>query len=119
VVGTGNPAGQLRRAQPSCELQQPQGIPAGLRHDPVTDVLVEMTGNRRTQQGAGVLVREPFDTEHRQRGKGPLVGGLANREEQRDGLGQEPPSDEPQHLGRRLVQPLGVVHETHQRPVGG
>ena len=37
------------------------------------------------------------------------------REHQRDRLGQQAAPDEPEHLGRGLVQPLRVVHHAQQR----
>ena len=40
---------------------------------------------------------------------------LARRKEKSDGLGQEPPRDEGERLGRHLVQPLRVVDDTQDR----
>ena len=45
-----------------------------------------------------------------------MLARLARGEDQPDGLGQQPPGRERQHLRRRPVQPLGVVDHAQQRP---
>ena len=49
----------------------------------------------------------------------PVVARLANREHDRDRLGQQPPRDERERLRGHAIEPLRVVDEAHQRPVLG
>lgn len=116
---TGKAAGQLGFAQPSRQLQQPQRISPGLGHDPVANPLVQMTWDRGGQQRPRVLVGEPFDCQLRQTGKHPLAGRLPDREQEQHRLSQQPPSDEPEHLGRGVIQPLRVIDQAAQRRRGG
>ena len=78
-----------------------------------------MTWDRSRQQRPRVLLGEPFDRQRRQARKHLLVGCLPDRKQQDNRFSQQPPSDEPQHLGRGSIQPLGIVDQTDQRPRGG
>ena len=78
-----------------------------------------MTWDRGRQQRPRVLVGEPFDGQRRQARKYPLIGRLPDREQQANRFSQQPPSDEPEHLGRGFIQPLGVIDQADQRPRGG
>ena len=44
---------------------------------------------------------------------------VADRDHDRDRVGQQPPCDEPEQLVRRLVEPLGVVDDAEQRALLG
>jgi hypothetical protein len=48
-----------------------------------------------------------------------VIARLPDREQEQHGLSQQPPADEPEHLGRGVIQPLGVIDEADQRPLGG
>jgi hypothetical protein len=58
-------------------------------------------------------LRKPLDRELGQAAQ--RVPGLAGREQHHDRLGEQPSRYECQHLGRLSIQPLRVVHDTHQR----
>jgi len=116
----GEAAGQLGVAQCPGHLQQRQRIAASLGDEPVADLLVEVTPRGHGgQQRPGVVVGESVDGQRGQGGEHPLVGRLPDREQEQDGLGVKPSADEPQDLGRRYVEPLGVVDQAHQRPLAG
>ncbi len=115
----GKATGQLGFAHPSRQLQQPQRVSPRLRDDPVANPLVQMTWDGSCQQRARVLVGEPFDRQRRQTRKHPLAGHLPDREREQHRLGQQPPPDEPEHLARDFIQPLGVIDQADQRPHGG
>ena len=65
-AGAAEAARQLRGAHAPRQLQQGQRVAAGLRDDPLPDVLVEPAGDDRRQQGARVVVVEPFEPQLRQ-----------------------------------------------------
>ena len=116
---TGEATGQLGFAHPCGQLQQPQRIP------PVSATIRSRTRSSRWPGTAAVsrrprvLVGQPVEGQRRQAGKQPLVGRLPDREQEQHRLSQQPPSDEPEHLGRGFVQPLGVIDQADQRPRGG
>ena len=114
-VGAAEAARQLGRAHAARQLQQRERIAARLRDDPVADALVEPAGDHRRQQRARVLVAEPFEPQLRQARQLALLARLADAEHDRHRLGEQPARHEPEHLRRRLVEPLEVVHETQQR----
>ena len=78
-----------------------------------------MTRDRGGQQRPCVLVGEPPDRQRRQTRKHPLIGRLADREQEQHRLRQQPPGDEPEHLTRRFIQPLSVIDQADQRPRRG
>ena len=65
-AGPAEAARQLRRAHAPRQLEQGQRVAARLRDDPLADALVEPAGDDRRQQGARVLVVEPFQPQLRQ-----------------------------------------------------
>src|SRR5262249_21403045 len=68
-------------------------------------------------QRAGCLGVEALDPQRRQTGRlETALLSLADGEYHRDPFRLDPPSREEQGARRRVVQPLGVVDETHQRP---
>ena len=89
---------ELCRSHPSWQLQQPQGVPAGLGHNPISNVIVQSTRDARREQGPTVLLRESFQRQRWQCGEEPLVGPFADGEQQRDGFSQQASADEGQNL---------------------
>ena len=112
-------APQLGRAHPPRQLEQRERIAAGLGDDAVADAVVEPARDGSRQQGAGVLLREPRERQVGQAGERLPRARLANREHDRHRLRQQPPRDEAEHLVRRVVEPLRVVHEAQQRALVG
>jgi hypothetical protein len=79
-----------------------------------SDLLIERPSHHRAQQRPGVLVPQAL---HLQARKGlEVLARLARGEDQPDGLGQQPPRGERQHLRGRPVQPLGIIDHAQQRP---
>ena len=96
-------AGQDRR-----KLRQGQRVPVGLVDQPVADLVRDLAGPR-LQELTGGLVVEPTKPQRRQAGRvEPAAVALPGGEQQHDRLGDEPPPDERQCVGRRPVQPLRV-----------
>jgi hypothetical protein len=60
-VRTPEPAGQFRHRQPACQLQQGQGVAAGLGDDPIPDPLVQPPGDHRVEQRTRIAVAQPRD----------------------------------------------------------
>ena len=89
-VGTGHTkaTGQFGRAHPSGQLEQRQWVPAGLRHDPVTNLLVQMARNGRPEQRPGVLIDQPPECQRWQGRKQSLIVRLSDREEEKDSFRQ-------------------------------
>ena len=91
-----------------------------LLDDPVPDHFVERRVRDAGQQAAGRHVVQPAQREFGQPGQVIRCGGRrADREDQRDRLGQQTAPDEPEHLRRRLIEPLGVIHHAQHRPFPG
>ncbi len=84
-----------------------------LGHDQVADPLVQRPGQRRFQQGPGIVVPQPRHFELRQPGQ--LAARLADREHQADRVGGHPPGREPQGLRGSAIQPLMVIDHADQR----
>ena len=81
--------------------------------------LVHVTWDHGRQQRPRVLVGKPLDRQRRQAGKHLPAGRLPDGEQQDNRFSQQPPPDEPEHLGRGFIQPLGVIDQADQRPRGG
>jgi hypothetical protein len=58
-----------------------------------------VTRDRGRKQGLGVVVGKPLEGQRQQARKEPLAGCLADRQQQANRLGQQPPSDKAEHLG--------------------
>ncbi len=112
-------AGELRRGHGLRQLQQGQGVATRLGDDPIADMVIEPARDDRDQEGASVVLGEPAEGELRQAVQHPLVRRLAHGEDDQERLGQHPPGDEPEDLARRSVEPLRVVDEAQQWPLGG
>jgi hypothetical protein len=110
---------QLRRCQPSGQLQQGQRVATGLRDEPVADPLIQPAMERRLQQQP--RIRIPDSGHHELRESSELLGiaGATHREHHGDGVGHHASRHELQRLHRSPVQPLHVVDQAHQRPLDG
>jgi len=118
-AGSSSSRRRMRCSVGSASGRVPGGRKPGLGDEPVADPLVEPPGDDGGQQGAGVGGAEGVDEERRQPGQVAGVAGRAERENQRDRRRREPAGHEPQHLGRRTVEPLDVVDEADERsPLG-
>ena len=109
----GEAARQLRRRQPARQLQQRQRIAPRLGHDPVAHPFIQRTRDDRAQQLPRVAFPEAFDPQLRQRPQTLL--DLPDGEQHRHRLRLQPPRHEPQHLRRRAIQPLDIVHHAQHR----
>jgi hypothetical protein len=78
-------------------------------------LLIEPDPDYRAQQPARILLRQAPDLQVRQPAK--LLAGVTRDEYQPDGVGQQPPRHERQHLRGGPVQPLRVIDQAQQRPV--
>ncbi len=63
------------------------------------------------QQGERIIVEQTVDGELGEPVEEPISRAGPRGAEQQDPLGEQAPSHEPEDLGRRVVQPLAVVHE--------
>ncbi len=117
---------RLRRGSPATASASPassisaSGLPPVARNS--RSALPSGTCPSRSsgEQGLGCVEVETGQLERGQ----PRVGERrrlagADADDDRDGIGEQPPSGEEQRLGGRLVEPLGVVHEHAQRPLLG
>ena len=120
VGGTAKPPASSASLIPLDQLQQRQRVAAGLGDDPVTDLLVQVTGDGGGEQRPGVLVGEPFDasapagpgTAARRPPPGPRTGAAT------DSASRRRPTN-PRTWRGGVIEPLGVVDQAHQRPLGG
>jgi hypothetical protein len=115
AVGQPEPARELGRRPATGQLKQGQRVTASLGHDPVTHPLIKRTGDHRREQLPRIAVVEPAQHELRQPLKMPLAAGLADGEDQPDGLRTETARDEDQCLRRSRVEPLRIVHDADER----
>ena len=101
------PARQLRRRQPSRQLQQRQRVPVRVGDDPVPDPRVQrpgQPGQHRLQQRPRIALGQALHHELRQ--PGHVLARDPRREHQAHRVGRQPPRREPQRLRRGVVQPL-------------
>ena len=106
------PTGQLRRCQPTWQLEQRERVASCLREDPVAYAHVQREPQCRAQQRAGIAVEQAVHLEIRQVPK--LLARLPCREHESHRLGQQPASDERERQRRGLIQPLRVVDDAEQ-----
>jgi hypothetical protein len=97
-IGQDEPAGHPCGGPSSRELQERQGVAAGLRDDPVPHSLVEPTRNRLRQQRSRILVAQARDAEVRKPVERGALVVVAQGEHHRDGLGQETSGHEREDL---------------------
>ena len=111
------PAGQLGPRQPTRPLPERQRIRARLGHDAVAHPFVERHVQHRVEERLRVSVAESLDDQLAERRE---VGArLAGGEHQSNRIGQEPPRDERERLGRLAVEPVGIVDDTEHRALVG
>ena len=103
--------------RPQGQFEQRQRIAAALGQGAVTHPGIELSGHRRLQQRGRIVDVETAHDEVRKPRQLRLLVGLAGAEHHAERLGAEPRATKPQRPGRRLVQPLGVVHHADQRLV--
>jgi hypothetical protein len=108
-----NPSSQLRRGQPSRQLEQCQRIAACFGDDPVAYALVELERHRRGQQGTGVSVAQAADLEPGHVLE--LVTRLARSEHESHTLCPQATGDEGERQCRGLIQPLRVIDDAQDR----
>ena len=108
-------ARELGSRQPARELEQRQRVAARLGDDPLDHPLIDAAGGRQAQQRARVLVIQARHNELGQPGKRLLFSGLAHREYQGDRLCHEPPRNERERQRGRLIEPLRIVDDAHER----
>ena len=118
-VGKHEPARELRRRQPTRQLQQRQWVAARLGDDLIAHALVQAPRHGRGQQRARVVVGETADDDLRQAVELGDVGGLADGEHHGDALGQQAPGHERQRLCGRPIEPLHIIDQAHERTLLG
>ena len=110
---------QLVVAQQGRELDDRQWVAGVVLDQPGLDLGGDHRRPVEEQRRRGLVV-EPAQPVLRQPGglEDRLVG-VADREDHQHALGIEPARHEPQHVGRRGVEPLGVVHDAGDGGVPG
>ena len=114
-IGQPEAARQLRRVAAARQLEQRQRVAGRLADDAVSDAIVQRACDHRLQQRSRVVVAETFDHELRQPLQLAVLAGLAEPEDQRDRLGEQPARDEREDLRRGAVEPLRIVDQADQR----
>ena len=115
--GEAEPARQSGGRDLARELQQRQRVAARLGDEPVAHELVKWPAQGRAQQRTRIVLVQAADRQRRQPGQ--LVRAVrAPSEHQRRRLRLEATRHEGQRLRRRAVEPLRVVDQAHQRPLG-
>ena len=114
-AGRPETARELPGSQAAGQLEQRQGVAAGLADDAVAQPHVERPVDRRGQQPARVRVTQPTDVEARKSREVQPVARLAHREDHAHRLREQAAGDEGEGLRRGAVLPLGVVDHAEQR----
>ena len=108
-------AQQVRR-----RLQQRQRVSRGRAVQPGHDVRGHRPARCPAQQLGRVVPVESFDRELLHPGQVEVAAlDRPQRHDQRDRLALQPPRDEQQRVGRRVVEPMRVVDHHQHRPVRG
>ena len=118
-VGQREAARQLRGSHAPRQLQQRQRIATCLGDDPVADVVIESASDDSREQSARVLLGEPSQLQLRQAYELGFVGRLADSEHDHHRLRQQPSSDKSEDLTGGVIEPLRVIDQAQQRPLGG
>ena len=118
-IGERGATGQLLGAQQAGELDQRERVPTGVLDQPPLHLGRQRHGRVLGEQRPGVGA-EAGEAQLAQSGRleAPQLA-VARGEEQRDPLSLEAPRGEGERIGRRPVQPLGIVDQAHQRDVLG
>ena len=119
VPGSPNPPATVTGVSPRGSSSSARGLPpASARMRARTDSS-SAPGERRVQQRVRVGGVQARDRELGQAAERLLVRGLAEREHERDALGQQAARDEGERLCRDPVEPLRVVDDAQQRALLG
>ena len=90
-----------------------------LGHDPIAHPLIQRPPDHRGQQRPRILLTQSVDHQLRQSRQILVVAGFAHGEDQRDRLGHQAAGDKRQRLRRGPIEPLGIIHQAHQRLLAG
>ena len=118
-AGRSETAGELPGSQAAGQLEQRQGVAAGLADDAVAQPHIERPVDRRGQQPARVRITQPTDVESRKSREVQPVARLAHREDHAHRLREQAAGDEGEGLRRGPILPLGVVDHAEQRALLG
>ena len=117
-LGQRRAAGELLVAEQARELDQGERIPTGVLHESILHLRRERSGGALGQQCPGRVGVQAREAQLRQprRLEAPQLA-VARGEEQHDPFRLQAPRGERQRIGRRPVQPLGIVDHAHHRNV--
>ena len=96
-----------------------KGLPGVVLDQPGLDLGGDHRSPVDQQRRRGVLVEPAQPVLGQSRGVEDGLVGIADREDHQHALGVEPTRHEPQYVGRRGVEPLGVVDEAGDTGVTG
>jgi hypothetical protein len=119
-VGERRPPGELVGIQRRRQLEQRQWIALGGLDQARTNVRREPGWELLGQQSAGGVGIQPGEVKLSEAGGRERVEVvIAGGDQQHDPFGLEPSGSEGQRVGRRLVQPLRIVHQADKWPLLG
>ena len=106
------PTRELRRGQPSRQLQQSERVATCLGNDPLQHRFIQPSRQDRLQQRSRITTAQGRNLDLRQTGE--RVARLSSSEHERDLLRKETAGREPKHLRRSAIQPLRVIDDTYE-----
>jgi predicted ester cyclase len=110
-------ARELRRRQAAWQLHQGQGIAACFDDESLEHLVIQCGGQDGLEERTGVAMTEWLDMNL---GQSPeRLADLPRREQERDPLDREPASRESEGLGRRAIEPMGVVDHAQETAFAG
>ena len=119
-VGKRSPPGELVGVQRRRQLEQGQRVALGDLDQARTNIRRESDWELLGEQCAGSVGVQPVEAKLVEPGRREhMEVVVAGGHQQHDPLGLETPGREGERIGRRLVQPLRVVHQADQRPLLG
>jgi len=119
-VGKRRASGELVGGQRRRQLEQREWVALGGLDQAVTHVRPQPGRGSFGQQRAGGVSVQAREAKLLDAGGGERVDVVvAGGKQQHHPLGLEPPGGEGERVGRRLVQPLRIVHQADQRPLLG
>ena len=108
--------GQLSGGESCGDLAEGERVAARFGDELAADLRRRFDDDVASEHRLGGVSGKPAEPEMRETGcreRGEPI--LAGREQHDDSLGVEPPRDEQQRVGRRAIEPLGVVEQTGDR----
>jgi hypothetical protein len=108
-------ASEFRRTPGSWELEQSQWVAVALGDDLIANDRIEWPDQVLEQQGAGIAVSERADQQLGQSAENIIADARPGGGDECHGLGEETTSDEAEDLAGRLIQPLRVLNDAHER----